>query len=485
MSVKSFSQSMQATPARKASVARTAASKIAAATAARTTFIAETDSIANRLARAFKKKTFTAAEVKKIISVTASLRTKAAQHQEAALSHLNTAIRTATNNTTIVAQIDDLAMIRAKLASLNVIATATLADDESGDDLVQIDDSGFVIPDDDSVVDNLPDTSEPTAARARGAASDYDDNSNSTSESDVEPVGTPGENTVVTQTPVDVPNVPAGGITTSRRRKAEDDSNPFADGAPAKNDEEPGSQASTARRRKADAWDGDFSDNESDAAPVGTTDEAPSTGLEEPGNYGDEEPTTEAPSTTLSRRRKAESGVDQDPPEDGGNVEDTVMVANRRRSTDESNNFDDGSDVQTAADDDLGPVIDNVPADDIIDQTDTQDDDLSDVIGADDVSPVDPALDALPSDPSADPLLDPALDPTADLFGLGADEGLDGILSDEILTDVPTDDAVDPALIDPTVSASAARRATASRTRGAGGVSADDTLRLIIADDLR
>lgn len=455
MPVQNFSQSMKASAARKASIAKTASAKIASATTAREGFIAKTDAFANRVAKAFKKNTaFEASQVAKLASTMGALRKQAAAHQSDAQGHLATSIRIASDNSEVVNQIESLATLRGKLAMLQTIANATLADDEMGeDDLLQIDDSGFVVDDDTNIMDDLPDTSEPTDDVATASRRQADDNGIAQTESDAAPVGTPQESTPETQSPVDAPVI-------ARRRKAED---------------------------------GTFSDTESDAAPVGTPEDDADDSADAPAGYSNDVMDTSAPTTTLSnrrkaadedadadadlpfpgaaapftkedggntaRRRKAENGVDTDVPAEAGTVDENVAVASRRRKAEDA------------------PVADEADEDDI---------DLTDDVMADDDAIM--SADDDSTDPSVDPMDDDADDVSdADQFGLGDASDEDdaiaaAIFADEMGTDDLPSDEDDEVSDAPAVTASAARRSTAARTRGSAAHNEGTVLRSIMSD---
>jgi hypothetical protein len=449
MTVKSLTASMQATPARQASVARTAAVKIAAATTARASFIAETDTLAKRIARAFKntQQSFSIAQLQKASATMASLRNKTASQQEAALKHLATAIRTGHDTSSIIAQIEDLATLRGQLATLKMVADATMDDAQNGtDDLLQIDDSGFIQPEDDNVIDQLPDTTQPTAAdtpmdpmppmdtaapaapmdpmapNPMAAARRKADMTFTENESDAAPVGTPEDAILQTQ-PSDPQeaNLPPAPTTSSRRTRAQ---------LPVPGDDDSG-----------------FTVPESDATPVGTPEPHTDT-LDPDASYAKDAPAGEPSSSlpVISTRRQADAPVSDTeldtmaPAGDAAPVE--VTVTNSASDTDPDALTD--------------PTDDDMFADDPMSTDDAADDDV--VTDDDHTAPA---------------------DDDSDQFGLGADTSLDDIFASEILDDGIDDTPTDPE--DTPMTAAAARRQTASRSAGSTAAE-NDVVRAIFSD---
>lgn len=504
MSVQKFSETQRPTAARTAAIKTTATGKLTSAAQARASVINQFDTTANRLSVAFNSaRKFTPAEVKRVI---ASLRTMYAQLGEQATSaqgHLNTALRLDIPTSRIVAQIEDVAALRGKIAVLHSVAKSTLAADEDGSDgLVQIDDSGYVMNDAaDDVLNDLPEAPASTAAASRRRRAEEESKVN-LGEQDLDgvPVGHPDEALVTTQTdpsdagsrgsqsetdvelsePTDLYDNPIGLPSEDGKGGAE---------TPSYSQQDPSTSAPSTtlaqRRRKAedDSSKPDFLSTSSDE------------GFEPPAGQDLEGDTVARRSQMQQRQRRADAN-DQagDQTTDNrniqpGDVSETVKVAQRNRRAD--GNPPPAQDPAAAPAAPVPAPAAPAPAAPGLDPTAGEDDGLGG-LGLD--PSLDPTAgdDGMGLDPAMDPSMDPSLDPTAgdgdDLSLEMPDAGIDDMLQGEILSDddflsggddvAPAAPAADPSQLQAT--ARAARRLTAGRTAGANPAGEADVFKAMV-----
>lgn len=144
--------------ARKASMSRAAVvSKLASKAKKRKAAIARMDGIANRLVAAFKDpaRKFTRAQLGTVATTLAAMQRHVAVARQSALRHIHTAIRTDVATKLLNAQVEDLSILASKVAVLSTVVSASLKSAE-GDDLLQIDENGYVVDDGLKPVDDLP-----------------------------------------------------------------------------------------------------------------------------------------------------------------------------------------------------------------------------------------------------------------------------------------------------------------------------------------
>lgn len=446
MPVQKLSDTQRPSAQRTAAVQKVATSKLVAAAKQRAETIASLDATANKLSKAFNSnRQFTADQVKKVRASLDVMAAQLATEAKASLGHLNTALRLNIATGKIVAQAEDIAALQGKVAILRQVAASTLAGDDEGDDLVQIDDSGYVVDDSTDVLDELPVSPETTASKKKADGSGV----NLTEESfDGEPVGVPEEETPAT-----------------RAFEPETKAQPRGT--------QPETNVNLTEAKKQKTSEG------IDGEPVGVPQEDGQGGAESP-SYSKEDPSTSAPDTTLAKKRKA-AGNDGDP--NYADVEpagpETTVKTSKRTKADE-NGFDpaNGQDLEK---DTVSAEEDDV----VVDPT------------------VDPTLDADPVDdseldiPVEDGLGDEEFDDLAADEDNGLDlelpeSGFDDILQDEILAGdefLDGDDLADPEVAPQTdelvASARTARRMTASRSSGSTPAKEADVLKAIVDSDFR
>jgi hypothetical protein len=171
MPVQKLSDSVStAAGTRTAALGKETSAKIVSATRDRAAKIAKHDSIATRLGQEFVAGTrkFTLAQVRQISASLQAIAADVTQEEEATLAHLNTAMRLALPTQQILAQAEDLASLRGKVSILQRVCTATIAAEDQDTDLLQVDDAGYVVDDNQDVMDDLPPAPEPTAGAPDG-----------------------------------------------------------------------------------------------------------------------------------------------------------------------------------------------------------------------------------------------------------------------------------------------------------------------------
>jgi len=167
--------------------------------------IASIDAVVNKIHAAFTKKgaRFSVAKVRQLIKSMDVMQASIRKASTTANAHMRVALHRTMPTTKLANQIENLSALSTKLALLQTTAKASLAEDLNEDDLLQVDENGYLVDNTEDATDELPegtvtgDEVDPLAEEVP-----VEDPTLAEGEDDIDPNAVPAEEVPVEDQPV-------------------------------------------------------------------------------------------------------------------------------------------------------------------------------------------------------------------------------------------------------------------------------------------